>query len=78
VHIFLLLFNSAANGFLSGGSGTAVRHSTQKIYMTHKMTHHAQTDYAAQSYTNSKGHITHTLNTTQKSEAIPVTGLGGI
>jgi hypothetical protein len=57
----LLLFNLTANGFLPGGNGTTVRHNTQK-YMSHKITHYAQTKHSIQSHTNNKGHISHTHN----------------
>jgi hypothetical protein len=56
--IIYLLFNYTANGVLPGGSGTTIRHNTQK-YTTHKTTHHAKTNTAHKSYTNNKGHITH-------------------
>jgi hypothetical protein len=47
-----LLFILTANGRLSGGSGTTIRHDTQ-------ITRHAQTKYSAQPYTSNKGHTTH-------------------
>lgn len=46
-----LLFILTANGRLSGGSGTTIRHDTQ-------ITRHAQTKYSAQPYTSNKGHTT--------------------
>jgi hypothetical protein len=45
-------------GFIPGGSGTTIRHNTQ-IRISHKITHHSQTNHSSQSYTNNKGHSTH-------------------
>jgi hypothetical protein len=50
----------------------------------HKITHITQNNtpysqkHSTQSYTNNKGHMTHNEYNTQKSKAIPITGLGGL
>jgi hypothetical protein len=54
--LLLLLFNSTANGFLPGGSGTTIIQHTNTH--THKITHHSQTKHITQSYTHNEGHIT--------------------
>jgi hypothetical protein len=41
---------------------------------THKITHHAQRKHSTQAIKDTL----HTMNTTQKSKAIPVTGRGGL
>jgi hypothetical protein len=52
-YLFLFyLFTFTANGFLTGGSGTTIRHNTQ-------ITHHPQTKHITQNYTNNEGHTTH-------------------
>jgi hypothetical protein len=54
-----------------------IRHRTQ-IHLAEKI-HHGQTKHSTQSYTNNKGHVTHTeYNATKKSKAIPVTDRGGL
>jgi hypothetical protein len=53
--IFFLI--STANVFLPGGCGTTIRHNTQ-IYISHKITHHAQTMHSTISYTNNNEHVT--------------------
>jgi hypothetical protein len=54
--LLLCIWNE--NGVLPGGSGIAIRHNT-KIHISHKITHHAQSEHSTQSYTNNKRHITH-------------------
>jgi hypothetical protein len=54
-------------------SGTAIRHTTQK-YTSHKITHHVEIKRSTQAI---KATL-RTVNTMQKSKAIPVTGCGGL
>jgi hypothetical protein len=42
--------------------------------ISHKITHHAPTNYSTQSYTNNKGHITHTEYNALNSGAVSVRG----
>jgi hypothetical protein len=51
IYYYFLLFNWTPNGFLPGGSGTAIRQPT-KIHISHKIIHHTQTRHSSQSYTN--------------------------
>jgi hypothetical protein len=52
ITIIIYLFILTANGFLPGGSGTAIRHNTQ-------ITHHSQTKHSTKNSTNNKGYTTH-------------------
>jgi hypothetical protein len=47
-----------------------------KIYISHKIAHHAHTNHSTHSYTNNKGHITHSEY--KKRKVIRVTGRGGL
>jgi hypothetical protein len=67
----LLLFILSANVFLTGGSGTTIRHNTQITHITQNDTPHSK--HSTQNY-NNKGHTTHnvynenTLTTTTNTE----------
>jgi hypothetical protein len=61
--LLLLLFKGTANGVLPYGSGTTVRHLT-KMHISHKITHHAQTERGTQSCTIKD--TLHIANTKQK------------
>jgi hypothetical protein len=58
-----LLFILIANGFLTGGSGTIIRHNTQITHITQnnipRSNKTQQTKHSKQNYTNNKGHTTH-------------------
>jgi cytoskeletal protein RodZ len=56
--LLLLLFILAASGFLSGGSGTTIRHNTQITHITQNYTPSSK-EHSTQNYTNNKGHIIH-------------------
>jgi hypothetical protein len=45
----------------------------QKVHISDKISHHAETKHITQSYTNNKRPITHNDNNTKKSKAIPAT-----
>jgi hypothetical protein len=63
-----------ASGVLPCGSVASIRQNTQ-IHISHKMTHHTQTNQSTQSYTVKD--TLHTMNKMRKkSKAIPVAGRG--
>jgi hypothetical protein len=69
--LLLLLFTWTANGILPGGSGTTLRRNTQ-IHISH-----TTFKQSTQSYTNNKGHITHSDNVGSLASHNPI-GLHGL
>jgi hypothetical protein len=61
----LLVFKRTANGFLPGGSGTAIRHNTQK-YTYHTKYHSMLKQNIAHKATQTLKDTLHTMNTMQK------------
>jgi hypothetical protein len=63
--LLLVLFNGTANGFLPCGSGTTIRHDTQK-YTYHTKYHTMLKQYTAHKATQIIHDTLHRINTTQK------------
>jgi hypothetical protein len=71
--VYYYYYFFTANGFVPGGSGTTIRHSTQKQSTAHKnKAHHAKTKHSTQKQSTAhknKAQLTKTKYSTQKQNA---------